>query len=73
MSQRAADRADEYVPGHGDLSFDVLSYVLTLRYGVEDNRLAGRATLRCRVARDTDRLVLDLHRLSVSKVTVVLL
>ena len=70
LSQRAAERADDYVPGHGDLRFDVLSYALTLRYGVEDNRLAGRATLRCRVAKDTDRLVLDLHRLSVTKVTV---
>ena len=70
MSQRAAERADPYVPGHGDLRFDVLSYALTLRYGVEENRLAGRATLRCRVARATDRLTLDLHRLSVTKVTV---
>jgi len=70
LSQRTAERADEYVPGHGDLRFDVLSYALTLRYGVADNRLTGRAVLRCRVARDTDRLVLDLHRLSVSKVTV---
>ena len=70
MSQRATDRADEYVPGHGDLRFEVLSYDLTLRYGVEDNRLTGRATLRCRVAEDTDRLLLDLHRLSVTKVTV---
>ena len=70
MSQRTAEHADDYVPGHGDLRFDVLSYALVLRYGVEDNRLAGRATLRCRVAQDTDRLVLDLHRLSVQKVTV---
>ena len=70
MSQRTAERADEYVPGHGDLRFDVRSYALTLRYGVEDNRLVGRAVLRCRVAKDTDRLVLDLSRLSVSKVTV---
>jgi aminopeptidase N len=70
LSQRSAEGADDYVPGHGDLHFDVLSYALTLRYGVEDNRLSGRAILRCRVARYTDRLVLDLHRLSVSKVTV---
>lgn len=70
MSQRSAEGADDYVPGHGDLHFDVLSYALTLRYGVEDNRLSGRATLRCRMARETDRLVLDLHGLSVSKVTV---
>ena len=70
MSQRPAEHADDYVPGHGDVRFDVLSYALVLRYGVEDNRLAGRATLRCRVAQDTDRLVLDLHRLSVQKVTV---
>jgi len=70
LSQGAAERADEYVPGHGDLRFDVLSYALLLRYGVEDNRLDARATLRCRVAEHTDRLVLDLHRLSVTKVTV---
>jgi aminopeptidase N len=70
VSQRAAERADAYVPGHGDLRFDVLSYALTLRYAVDDNRLVGRAVLRCRVTQDTDRLVLDLHRLAVAKVTV---
>ncbi len=70
MSQRAAGRADDYVPGHGDLRFEVLSYALTLRYDVDENRLAGRATLRCRVLQETDRLALDLHRLSVTKVTV---
>ena len=32
--------------------------------------MAGRAVLRCRIAADTDRLLLDLHRLTVSKVTV---
>ena len=26
LSQRSAERADDYVPGHGDLRFDVLSY-----------------------------------------------
>ena len=70
MSQRAGEQADDYVPGHGDLRFGVLSYELSLRYDVEDNRLAGRATLRCRMEQDTDRILLDLHRLAVSKVTV---
>jgi aminopeptidase N len=70
LSQRTTDPADDYVPGHGDLGYDVLTYALDLRYDVAENRLTGRATLRCRVARDTDRLALDLHGLAVTKVTV---
>lgn len=62
--------ADAYVPGHGDLAYDVLGYDLELDYSVETNKLAGTATLRVVAREDLDRLTLDLHALRVSKVTV---
>ena len=61
--------ADPYVPGHGDLSFDVTRYELDLDYDVDANRLAGTATLFCVAREDTAELRLDLHGLDVSKVT----
>ena len=38
----AARAADDYVPGHGDRTFDVTHYDLDLEYKVEGNHLAGR-------------------------------
>ncbi len=61
--------ADPYVPGHGDLSFDVEHYDLALDYKVDTNHLAGRAVLRCRANEDLERIQLDLHALRVAKVT----
>lgn len=66
--------ADPYVPGHGDLSFGVDSYDLTLDYVAAGNRLDGRAVLACRIADDVNepvsRIELDLHhRLKVTKLT----
>ena len=66
-----ADRdADDYVPGHGDLGYDVEHYDLDLSYHPETNHLEGIATLSLRAREDLDELRLDLHGLSVDKVSV---
>lgn len=62
--------ADDYVPGHGDRSFDVRSYDLDLDYRVDGNRLVGEAVLEVVVREPGDRLELDLHGLQVDKVLV---
>ncbi|MGZ5370976.1 M1 family metallopeptidase [Aeromicrobium sp.] len=64
------DTPDDYVPGHGDLAYDVLHYALELDYKVDGNRLAGRAHLSAVANEDLRRFSLDLHALRVSKVTV---
>ena len=61
--------ADPYVPGHGDLTYDVTHYDLDLEYDVHGNRLAGTATVSCVAREETDELRLDLHALDVAKVT----
>jgi len=65
-----ADGADDYVPGHGDLSYDVGHYDLDLSYHPETNHLEGVATLTVTAREPVDELVLDLHALSVDKVSV---
>ena len=62
--------ADDYVPGHGDLAFDVRRYELALEYKVDTNHLSGHASLHCVATQDTDTVTLDLHGLRVAKVTV---
>lgn len=62
--------ADPYLPGHGDISYDVVHYDLDLDYKVATNRLSGRATLRVRALVPLDSLRLDLSRLSVGGVLV---
>lgn len=61
---------DEYVPGHGDASFDVEHYDLVLDYKIAGNRLSGEAVLRCRALEDVSRIELDLHALKVARVQV---
>lgn len=61
---------DEYVPGHGDASFDVEHYDLVLDYKIAGNRLSGEAVLRCRALEDVTRIELDLHALKVARVQV---
>ena len=61
--------ADPYVPGHGDLDYDVTHYDLNLAYDVETNRLEGTARVECVAREETDEITLDLHALDVSKVT----
>ena len=63
-----ADPVDDYVPGHGDLSYDVCHYDLSLEYRVETNALLAKATLSAVALKATDRVVLDLEGLRVSKV-----
>jgi aminopeptidase N len=63
-------RADDYLPGHGDTSFGVRHYDLTLDYRLEGNRLTGRARITAVANEPLVRMVLDLHRLTVTKVTV---
>ncbi|MDO9380791.1 MAG: M1 family metallopeptidase [Nocardioidaceae bacterium] len=62
--------ADEYVPGHGDLSFDVRSYALEIDYAVDGNRLDGRAVITAEAADDLDTFDLDLRGLRATKVAV---
>ncbi len=62
--------ADDYVPGHGDRSFDVLAYDIELDYRVDGNRLVGTAVLDVVGCEAVDRLELDLHGLQVDKVLV---
>jgi aminopeptidase N len=64
-----SDDVDPYVPGHGDLAYDVTHYDLALTYDVETNRLDGTATLSCVAREETTELRLDLHALDVTKVT----
>lgn len=70
------DGADAYVPGHGDLSFDVDSYELTLDYTLAGNRLVGKAVIHCRIAADpaadgVQHVEFDLHHLlKVTKLSV---
>lgn len=60
---------DSYVPGHGDASYGVTHYDLTLRYR-SGNRIDGLAILTCRAHEDLTTFSVDLHHLRVSKVTV---
>ena len=48
--------ADPYVPGHGDLTYDVTHYDLELAYSLDGNRLDGTARLDCTIREDTDEL-----------------
>lgn len=61
---------DDYVPGHGDASYDVEHYELVLDYKVTGNRLSGEATLTCRALQPVSRVELDLHSLKVARVHV---
>lgn len=58
---RGAKGADPYVPGHGDLTYDVLHHDLTLTYALPSNRLEGVAELRCRALVDLTQIRLDLQ------------
>ena len=58
----------EYIPDHGDESFDVVHYSLGLGYKLIGNRLDGDAVLSCVARTDTTAVNLDLAGLRVSKV-----
>ena len=61
---------DPYVPGHGDLAFDVTAYGLDLDYRVTSNHLDARAELHVVTRQAVVRLALDLSGLRVRKVLV---
>lgn len=60
--------SDPYVPGHGDLSYDVLHYGLHLQLSLADNRIDGLAVLHCRARSGVDVFHLDLHALHTEEV-----
>lgn len=62
--------ADSYLPDHGDRSWGAEHYALVLDYTVATNRLAGKATIEAVAVEDLRRVVLDLSRLDVTKLTV---
>ena len=66
----AGTGTDPYVPGHGEASFAVDHYEITLAYKVAGNRLDAEATLRCRALADAPAIRLDLHGLRAQKVFV---
>jgi aminopeptidase N len=61
---------DPYLPGHGDLGYDVASYDINLDYRVTSNHLEGTATLVAVPRQPIDRITLDLQGLNVRKVMV---
>ncbi|SDQ86479.1 Peptidase family M1 [Curtobacterium sp. UNCCL20] len=61
---------DPYTPHSGDRRWNALHYDLRLEYRVATNRLDGTAVVTARAAADLDRVVLDLHGLTVDRVDV---
>lgn len=61
---------DPYVPGRGDVSFEVTHYDLDLDYKMSSNRLSGKAVLEVVAVAPLAKLHLDLAGLRVSKVSV---
>jgi aminopeptidase N len=59
-----------YVPNHGDESFSVRHYDLALDYRIDGNRLTGRATLDAVALEFVGSITLDMHALTVTKVSV---
>ncbi|GAA1133515.1 M1 family metallopeptidase [Citricoccus alkalitolerans] len=69
MSEETPVLPDPYIPGSGTPDFTVGHYELQLEVKLAANRIAGRARLEGTVLRPAKRIELDLHELSVSKVT----
>ncbi len=61
---------DSYLPGHGDVTFGVAHYDLTLDYRVGSNRLTGRAVVTAVAAVELHRFALDLAPFKIMKVLV---
>ncbi|NUL46393.1 M1 family metallopeptidase [Cellulosimicrobium funkei] len=69
MSEETPVLPDPYIPGSGTPDFTVGHYELQLEVKLAANRIAGRARLEGTVLRSAKRIELDLHELSISKVT----
>lgn len=53
--------ADPYISGHGDLSYAVTHYDLTLAYALPSNKLDGTAVLTCEAVDKLSQVALDLR------------
>ncbi len=62
--------ADPYTPHSGDRRWSAVHYELRLGYRVATNRLDGTATITARALVPLDRVVIDLHGLSIDRVDV---
>ena len=62
--------ADPYLPGHGDVRFQVEHYDLHLEYKVHSNHLEARARLLVTAVEQLADLALDLHALEVTSLRV---
>ncbi len=62
--------ADPYLPGHGDLTFEVESYEIWLDYQVSSNRLDARVQVVAVANQPLEVISLDLQGLDVRKVSV---
>jgi aminopeptidase N len=62
--------ADGYLPGHGDLSFDVNHYELTLDYKLEGNQLTAKARIDAVARENLTEFTLDLESLRATKVSI---
>ena len=62
--------ADPYLPGHGDVRFQVEHYDLNLEYRVHSNHLEAKALLRITAVEQLADLELDLHALEVTSLRV---
>ncbi|MEG8036163.1 hypothetical protein QP157_12825 [Sphingomonas sp. LR61] len=62
--------ADPYTPHSGDRRWSAEHYDLRLDYRVATNRLDGTATITARAHEPLDRIVIDLHGLSVERADV---
>lgn len=66
----AAGAGDPYFPTYGNGGYDVAGYDLALKYDPSANELDGTATITATATEDLKRFDLDLHGLSVRRVTV---
>ncbi|WP_144765348.1 M1 family metallopeptidase [Curtobacterium sp. 9128] len=67
---KPTNAADPYTPHSGDRRWRATHYDLRLDYRVATNRLDGTATISATAVADLDRVVVDLHGLSVDRVDV---
>ena len=70
QGQRGAGAVDPYLPGHGDLAFEVESYGIELDYQVSSNRLDARVRIVALANQGLEVISLDLQGLDVRKVSV---
>lgn len=68
--QRGAAETDPYLPGHGDLTFEVEAYEIELDYQVSSNRLDARVQIVAVANQALEAICLDLQGLDVRKVSV---